>query len=90
MVTVTVNGTDVGARHTSLLQPWYSTVPRSTCSPFSAVAPAVSGTWTSVVPSNTHISVSSNANFCLCGGGYTGLPAETPKPPRIFTVVGML
>ena len=46
-MTSTVNGTEVGCTQTSLLQPWYDTVPFSVCVPFTAVADAVSGsvTW---------------------------------------------
>lgn len=53
-------------------------------------AEAVSGIVTFVSPSQTHSSESSKANFAFFGAGYVGDPAETPKPARTNTLVGML
>src|SRR5262252_1150731 len=66
-VTCTVNGTDVGARQTSLLHAWYSTLPWSVCE--LAVAAAAIGTPTSTVPSYTRSGASSKPNFSCFPGG---------------------
>lgn len=58
--------------------------------PFAAFAAAVSGTVTSVSPSHTHSSFSSNENFAFFGAGYFGAPAVTPCAPARATFVGML